>query len=133
MLPPRCYTDPDFYALEVERVFKRNWIPVGRTDQVPNVGDYFTTTRFGEPILVVRDKDSTLVALSNVCRHRSYPVAQGAGNCRARRFTCSYHGWSYDLSGQLRTAPQMEKTGSFRPADVHLPRFGIDVWQGTSS
>ncbi len=129
-LPARCYTDPEFYRFEVEKVFMRNWLPVGRIDQVSNPGDFFTVTRFGEPVVVVRDKDMRLHALSNVCRHRNYPVAQGAGNCRVRGLICPYHGWAYDLTGKLRSAPFMDKTGSFVTGEWALPELGVDVWQG---
>ncbi|HIF99616.1 MAG TPA: hypothetical protein EYQ54_21760 [Myxococcales bacterium] len=40
-LPARCYTDPAFYELEKERVFRRSWLGVGRAEQVSNPGDYF--------------------------------------------------------------------------------------------
>src|SRR5690348_15825842 len=62
MLPAKGYLDPSFYEFEVERVFMRNWLPVGRADQVAQPGDYFTTVRFNEPILVVRDRDGRLHA-----------------------------------------------------------------------
>jgi phenylpropionate dioxygenase-like ring-hydroxylating dioxygenase large terminal subunit len=129
-LPAKCYTDPDFYAFEVQRVFMRNWLPVGRIDQLSNPGDYFTAVRFGEPIVVLKDKENTIRAFSNVCRHRNFPVAEGAGNCRAGRFVCRYHGWSYDLTGQLRAAPFMDRTESFSADQWRLPQLGIDVWQG---
>ena len=129
LLPAKCYTNPAFHEFEVERVFMRNWLPVGRVDQVEKAGDFFTVSRFGEPILIVRDRALKLHALSNVCRHRNYPVAQGSGNCRAN-FICPYHGWAYDLTGQVRSAPFMEKTPSFDPKQWHLPRLGVDVWQG---
>ena len=29
-LPPACYTSPEFYALEMERIFRRDWLCVGR-------------------------------------------------------------------------------------------------------
>jgi nitrite reductase/ring-hydroxylating ferredoxin subunit len=130
MLPAKCYTDPEFYAFEVEKVFMRNWLPVGRIDQVARPGDYFTATRFGEPIVVVRDKQQQLHAFSNVCRHRNFPVAQGQGNCRTSGFVCPYHGWAYELNGQLRSAPFMDRTASFETKSWRLPRLGVDVWQG---
>jgi choline monooxygenase len=129
-LPPRTYTDPEFYQFEVDRVFMRNWLPVGRVDQVALPGDYLTVTRFGESVVVARDKEGTLHAFSNVCRHRSFPVAHGAGNCRVSGFICQYHGWAYDLKGQLKSAPFMERTGSFDPQQWRLPPLGIDEWQG---
>lgn len=130
MLPAKCYLDPAFYEFEVERVFMRSWLPVGRTDQVAQPGDYFTTVRFNEPILVVRDREGRLRAHSNVCRHRNFPVAQGEGSCRTGRFVCPYHGWAYDLTGQLRTAPFMDRTETFDAKQWRLPPLGLDVWQG---
>jgi len=130
MLPAKCYSDQEFYAFEVEKVFMRNWLPVGRVDQLANPADYFTTTRFGEPILVVRDKERQLHAFSNVCRHRNFPVAHGAGNCRVGRFVCPYHGWAYGLDGRLRSAAFMDRTESFEAKNWRLPRLGVDVWQG---
>ena len=128
VLPPKAYTDPDFYAYEVEKVMMRSWLPAGRVDQLPNPGDYFTYTRFGETVLVVRDFEGQLHALSPVCRHRGYPVAEGSGNCGKRGFTCPYHAWRYRLDGSLAAAPYMQD--GFDPAVWALPRFAIDVWQG---
>ena len=56
-LPPAAYVSEAFYRLEVEKVFKKDWIGVGHVSQVPNVGDYFTLELFGEPIVVVRGPD----------------------------------------------------------------------------
>ena len=49
MLPPRCYYSEEIYHYEVEKIFRRNWLVVGRWDQVENSGDYFTLKLFGEP------------------------------------------------------------------------------------
>ncbi len=69
-LPAQCYTDPAFYELEKERMFRRSWLSVGRVEQVADPGDYFTIELFGEPLIIVRDKEGTVRALSNVCPHR---------------------------------------------------------------
>jgi len=128
VLPPKAYTDPDFYAFEVEKVMMHSWLPAGRADQIPNPGDYFTYTRFGETALIVRDFDNEIRAFSSVCRHRGYPVAEGQGNCGKRGFTCPYHAWRYRLDGTLAAAPFMQE--GFDPSVWALPRFGVDVWQG---
>ena len=56
MLPARCYYDQDIYEFEVEHVLKKNWICVGRRDRAEKPGDYFTSTQFGEPVLIIRDQ-----------------------------------------------------------------------------
>lgn len=89
-IPARWYYDPDVLEREQARVFARAWQLVGRTVQAAAPGDYLTCRVDREPVLVVRDEGGTLRALSNVCRHRAGPVAQGAGNRPS--FQCGYHG-----------------------------------------
>ncbi len=129
LLPPRCYQDPAFYALEIERVFMRSWLPVGRVEQVANPGDYFTLDLFNEPVLIVRDRAGRLHAHSNVCRHRSRVVVEGAGTCTGL-FTCPYHGWSYELDGRLKRATYMDKAQSFDQQSIRLPALKLEVWHG---
>jgi choline monooxygenase len=131
MLPLRCYSDPAFFAFELDSVFRHSWLPVGRLDQLVNPGDYITREFFNEPVVVVRDKQGDLHALSNVCRHRGRRVVEGNGNCaKAGVFLCPYHNWVYDLNGALRGAPFMDKTANFKPRDWRLPQLACDVWQG---
>jgi glycine betaine catabolism A len=63
---------PDFYALEREAVFKRCWLHVGRVEQVPRAGSYFTKEIVvaGTSIVVVRDTEGRVRAFHNVCRRR---------------------------------------------------------------
>src|SRR5215218_9322629 len=67
MLPAGCYTSPDFFAFEQKEVFSRNWICVGRVEQV-EVGEWMATEVAGEPVLVTRGDDGELRALSALCR-----------------------------------------------------------------
>ena len=127
-LEPRCYTDPAFYALELERIFRREWLAVGREDWLPSPGDYFTFERLGEPLVAVRDELGTLRVVSNVCRHRWHPVAEGRGNRRSLQ--CRYHLWTYGLDGRLLGAPQMERAEGFDRASVCLPEIRCEAWEG---
>ncbi|HEX4766783.1 MAG TPA: SRPBCC family protein [Lichenihabitans sp.] len=126
-LPGRFYTDPDFYRFEVEALLSREWHCLGRADQVPNPGDYFTAHLFDEPLLVVRGDDDMVRVLSNVCRHRGMPLAEGSG--AGARFVCPYHGWSYGLAGELVNAPRMRDKGATAET-CSLPAFRSDLWNG---
>src|SRR5258708_19702260 len=53
-LPPAVYTSQAFFDLEVEKIFKKEWLCVGHVSQVANVGDSFAVDLFGEPLVVVR-------------------------------------------------------------------------------
>ena len=73
-IPAPWYLDARFARLERERVFARNWIAVGRADQVAAPGQYFTVEIAGEPLVVVRGSDAQLRAFYNVCRHHAAAV-----------------------------------------------------------
>ena len=54
-------------------------------------------------------------------RHRAFPIVHEASGT-ARIFSCKYHGWSYDLSGNLTKAPRFtpDSVPGFDPSDVRL-------------
>jgi phenylpropionate dioxygenase-like ring-hydroxylating dioxygenase large terminal subunit len=127
-LPPACYLDAAFYALEEERLFRRDWLAVGRADQLPEPGDYFAFELLGEPLVAVRDEAGTLRVLSRVCRHRYMPVVEGRGNRRS--FQCPYHLWTYGLDGRLRGAPEMDRSAAFERASCRLPELRVELFEG---
>ncbi|WP_428374303.1 aromatic ring-hydroxylating oxygenase subunit alpha [Lichenicoccus sp.] len=127
-LPPLCYTDPAFYEFEKAALFDREWLCVGRESWAMQPGEYFTTMIVGEPILIVRDRQGTLRAMSSVCRHRAMLVAEGHGQKKA--FVCPYHHWTYGLDGSLIGAPAMDRSCAFDKSRNALPSFAVEVWQG---
>lgn len=127
-LPPQCYTDPQFFEFEKEALFNHEWLCVGREDWVGNVGDYFTTTIIGEPIVITRNARREIKAMSAVCQHRAMVVAEGFGNARA--LLCPYHHWAYSLDGELIAAPAMDATEGFDKKDFCLPTMKVECWQG---
>ena len=127
-LPPRYYTDPAIYKLEEERIFRKQWMFVGREDEVAQPGDYITIDIAGTPLIIVRDQQGTVRALSGSCLHRYMPVAEGAGNRSS--FQCPYHLWTYGLDGQLIGAPEMEHATVFDKSACRLPEARLEVWEG---
>jgi len=128
-LPPDAYTDPDLYALEVERIFRREWLLIGRASDVAQPGDWFTIDVLDDPLLVVRGTDGQVRAFANICRHRYMPVAlERKGN--DKRFVCAYHGWVYGTDGRLVAAPLMEGSLGFDRARCGLPEYRLEEWQG---
>jgi phenylpropionate dioxygenase-like ring-hydroxylating dioxygenase large terminal subunit len=125
-LPPEAYTSEGFFQLEVERIFRKEWLVIGHVSQVAKTGDYFTIDLFGEMIVVVRAADR-IRALSRACLHRWAPVVNGAGN--TVRFSCPFHKWAYALDGRLLGAPLMEQA-EFDPKSCRLPEFRTEIVDG---
>ena len=127
-MPSAYYTSDAFTQLEEEHIFRKEWVCLGRADEVAAPGQYYTTSLVGEPLLVTCSKDGEISVLSNVCRHRGNIVASGSGN--KSRFSCSYHAWTYDLKGQLVGAPHMQDVEGFDLSSCALPAFQTEIWQG---
>lgn len=93
------YIDPERWAREVE-IFKSSPIVAAMSCELPLPGSYMAREIIGKPVLLVRDQHGALNAYLNVCRHRGGRVAaEGCG--QATRFSCIYHGWTYDQAGRL--------------------------------
>jgi phenylpropionate dioxygenase-like ring-hydroxylating dioxygenase large terminal subunit len=127
-MPSEVYTSDDFLKLELEHVFAKDWICVGRSSSLPDAGDYITYELAGQPIFVIRDKDGKLRAMSNVCLHRMSTLLHGTGSCKA--IVCPYHAWSYNLDGSLRGAPAMKLNDGFCKDSYRLPQVRCEEWLG---
>ena len=127
-LPPAAYTDPAVWDVEVSSIFRRDWICVARSSQMPQPGDYVAVDVVDQPVLLIRNDDGTVRAMSNVCLHRSMPLASGAGS--ARWIVCPYHQWSYGRDGSLHTAPMMEGADDFDIDACQLPQLAVEEWEG---
>jgi Rieske 2Fe-2S family protein len=104
------YTDPAVLDAELERVFGRRWILVGRAAELQSPRAYLTAAVAGESVIVVRQDDGTLEAMLNVCRHRGARILLGQRGSCGRAIRCPYHSWSYRLDGSLLGAPNMRET-----------------------
>ncbi|HLK04995.1 MAG TPA: SRPBCC family protein [Candidatus Acidoferrum sp.] len=136
-LASRFYTDPTVLEIEKEKIFRKTWQLVGTTMQpcgesngaqktIADPETYFTAEIAGEPILVIRDKQGTLRAFSNVCRHRAGPIALGSGCKNVMR--CQYHGWTYTLEGKLIGTPDVDGIEFFDRSTMGMVPLRLDTW-----
>jgi choline monooxygenase len=126
-IPSFWYTDPEIYEAERRAVFERSWQVIGRTEQVAEPGQFVTADIAGTPVVAVCDGEGELGAFINVCRHRAARVATEACG-KASRLRCRYHGWTYDLRGQLRGTPEFDGVLDFRREENGLVPLAVDVW-----
>ncbi len=103
-LPSWAYRNAELNELEYEALFRPSWQFACHVNQVKKAGDFVTLDLMKDSIVVLRGKDGALRAFMNVCRHRGAKLLDGSGHCKAR-VTCPYHGWSYNLKGELAGMP----------------------------
>ena len=127
-MPKAVYTSAEFADLERQHIFARDWLCAGRADTLREAGDFLTMDIAGEPIIVLRDRDGRMRAMSNVCRHRMSTLLEGRGNTRA--IVCPYHAWTYNLDGTLRGATAMTLNAGFCKEQTALPQVRCETWAG---
>lgn len=128
-LPAPFYVRPEAHEAETGHIFRRSWQLLGHAARVDGIGDHLVAQIAGLPLLLVRAEDGQLRALHNVCRHRAGPLAVCDGR-GARSLRCRYHGWTYQLDGQLRAATEMQGVPDFDPGTVRLPQARVGSWRG---
>lgn len=125
-IPAEYYLDAKHYHNDERYIAGSFWLMADHISRIPNAGDYFVfELGLGESVIVLRNGSGEIKAYHNVCRHR------GSRLCRHREdpkpsdqrlsvlqlgssgntpvFRCPYHGWTYDLDGNLITSHHMQK------------------------
>ena len=127
-MPPEIYYSKDLLALEIEEIFRKEWICIGRTAEIPNMGDYLTFELLDQSVVAIRQKDASIKVFANVCAHRCAKLLDDSGN--SDRIVCPYHAWTYRTDGQLIAAPYMDQTPGFNIKDYRLKEVRREIWQG---
>lgn len=95
----RLFTDAQLFELELKNIFEGHWVYLAHESQLPQAGDYFTTTIGRRPLLLVRNRGGRVNAFLNACAHRGTALClEARGN--KKHFVCPYHGWVYDADGK---------------------------------
>jgi len=121
------YTDPDFFRLDMELIWYRDWLFVGHDCEIAKPGGFFTVQVGAYPVVVVRGRDGLIRAFHNSCRHRGSRVCTSAKGTSAK-LVCPYHQWTYDLDGSLVFARQMAE--GFRTEDFGLKAVACESVAG---
>lgn len=130
-LPSRWYYDPAQYARELEAIWYRDWVCVGRSEDLSAAGDFFVAGVGDESLVVTRDLDGRPRAFHNTCRHRGSKLCSTPrGRFAHGRIVCPYHAWSYALSGELVATPKMDLPDDFRREDYALYGVPVGTWGG---
>lgn len=130
-LPGSWYYDESQYARELAAVWYRDWVCVGREQELPRPGDYLLAAIGSQRVIVTRNAGGRVRAFHNTCRHRGSALCTEArGRFRNGRIVCPYHTWTYATSGELLATPGRIATPDFRPEDYSLYAVAVDTWAG---
>src|SRR5689334_25166622 len=125
----RIFSSEEIYQLELERIFARAWNFTAHESQIPNAGDFFLNYIGEDRVIVVRDKSGGVNVLLNTCRHRGNAVCR-AEEGHATSFMCTYHGWTYDLTGALVGVPGFK---DYYHEDLKREEWGLIAAQKVES
>jgi glycine betaine catabolism A len=130
-LPADAYFDPRQYERELQRIWYRNWVYVGRSSDVLHSRAFRSFELGDQKILLVRDDQGTLRGFHNTCRHRGAALCrESQGVMRTGSIVCPYHAWVYNLQGDLlRTSSKVHAKG-FEVADFALYKISVKEWNG---
>ncbi|MCI0634807.1 MAG: Rieske 2Fe-2S domain-containing protein, partial [Actinobacteria bacterium] len=106
------------------------WVFVGHASRLREPGSCLTAVVGAEPVVVVRGDDDRLRGFLNVCRHRGMPVARESSDGGAP-LRCEYHGWEWDLAGDLVRVPQRRtQFPDLDLAELGLLPVSVASWGG---
>ena len=128
-LPGWLYHDPEFFAVEMERLIRPAWQIVCHESDVADPGGWRTLDILNESVLVIRGADGVVRAFANVCRHRGSRLVDGTDGC-ARRLTCPYHGWTYAADGRLIGVPHKADYPGLETERLGLIPIELEAWRG---
>ncbi|WP_131196429.1 aromatic ring-hydroxylating oxygenase subunit alpha [Lichenihabitans psoromatis] len=113
-LPQPFYNDPEFFKLDMENIWYKDWLFAGHDIEINEPGQWFTMQVGAYPLIIIRGRDGEIRALHNSCRHRGSIICK-TEHGSSKRLVCPYHQWSYDTDGSLlrarHAAADFDKSG----------------------
>ena len=128
-VPKLRYTSHEFAALENEYMWTRTWQMACTLDELAQPGDHVVYDVADQSLIVTRTKDGSIKAFHNSCLHRGTKLRVEDG--RVASFRCPFHGWRWDLNGELAEIPaQWDFPQVLHESDTDLPQALVAVWCG---
>ncbi len=128
-VPAARYYDPAFAALEMQHLWKKNWLLACLESELPLAGSYRLFEQVDQSVIVSRGKNGAIRAFHNTCRHRaSALLLEPAG--KTMRFVCPYHAWGYSLDGKLVSVPDAHDFACLEKSERGLLPVRCETWRG---
>ena len=123
-LPSKSYTDNEFWEKECNTVLSNGWLFIGFVHELSKSGDVLPIFIAGKPILLVKNENNKITAFHNVCSHRCLKLVGEKKNV-GKLIRCPYHSWSYDLEGNLKSAPHIGGINQHKPKGFNFKNHGL--------
>ena len=123
-LPSKSYTDNEFWEKECNTVLSNGWLFVGFVHELSKSGDVLPVFIAEKPILLVNNENNKITAFHNVCSHRCLKLVNEKKNV-GKLIRCPYHSWSYDLEGNLKSAPHIGGINQHKPKSFNFKNHGL--------
>mgnify|MGYP006229271479 FL=1 len=123
------YTDKEIIQNQIDVIFNNYPLPIALTIELPEKGTYKTLDVLNTPILLTRSSDGVVRAFINVCKHRGAPVCE-KGKGKKSKFSCTYHGWTYDNRGKLINIFQSDTFGEIDKTKIKLTELFCEERSG---
>lgn len=127
------YFSQEFFHQEWEEMWTKVWILLGRESEIPEPGDYQMEEVGPESFIMVRQQDGSIKAFYNVCQHRAARLVFNDLDS-VEAFICPYHGWRFELDGELTYArdaedfPEGDPCGKMNLIEVPCDTFAGFIW-----
>ena len=121
------YTDRAWHEEEVKHVWQKAWQYACRTDEIPDVGDFYIYEIVRDSYVVMRTEDG-IKAYVNACLHRGRRLKDHDGHCSEIR--CPFHGFAWTLAGDLQDIPGRWDFPHVDEAEFSLPEAKVGTWAG---
>lgn len=127
-LPAESYIDAETIQREQSKIFSRSWQYACHIEKLRRPGEFIVCEIAGESLILIRDNEGGINAFYNVCGHRAARLLDGEG-CK-KRFSCPYHGWTYNTRGELISAPNAKNVTGFDVGNYRLQSCQVEVVHG---
>ena len=123
------YTSPEFFELEMQKVWRKVWQFACRDEHVPEVGDYYVYDIGRYSVVIVRTENG-LKAYHNSCLHRGTKLKPSGSSGWSAELQCPYHGWTWTLEGTLNEVPCSWDFPHLDYEANRLPEVKVESWNG---
>ena len=128
-VPKSRYTSPEFASLENEYMWTSTWQMACHVDELRDPGDHVVYDVADQSVIVVRTRAGLIKAFHNSCLHRGTKLRTEDG--RVASFRCPFHGWKWDLDGELVELPaEWDFPQVWGRSDSCLPEAQVAEWCG---